>query len=127
MSEPNKRATVYFDPELHRALRMKAADTHRSISDLVNEAVRRALKEDRAVYPPPEIYSEARIREFDEVNEVPDAVRERAYRRVSGTERITTTPRGYQDILDALANPPEPNAALVAAMREYEQAGIEWR
>lgn len=46
---------------------------------------------------------------------------------MTGTERITTTPRGYQDILDALANPPEPNAALVAAMREYEQAGIEWR
>lgn len=46
---------------------------------------------------------------------------------MTGTERITTTPRGYKDILDALANPPEPNAALVAAMREYEQAGIEWR
>lgn len=42
----NKRATVYFDPALHRALRIKAAESDRSISDLVNEAVRAALAED---------------------------------------------------------------------------------
>ena len=41
-----KRATVYFDPYLHRALRLKAAETDRSISELVNEAVRSALAED---------------------------------------------------------------------------------
>ena len=41
-----KRATVYFDPFLHRALRLKAAETERSISDLVNEAVKAALAED---------------------------------------------------------------------------------
>jgi hypothetical protein len=41
-----KRATVYFAPELHRAIRLKAAHTHRSISDIVNDAVRRALQED---------------------------------------------------------------------------------
>ncbi len=41
-----KRATIYFDPALHRALRLKAAETDRSISDLVNEAVRRDLAED---------------------------------------------------------------------------------
>ena len=41
-----KRATVYFDPALHRALRIKAAETDTSISDLVNEAVRAALAED---------------------------------------------------------------------------------
>ncbi len=47
MSEaPQKRATVYFDPYLHRALRLKAAETDRSISELVNEAVRSALAED---------------------------------------------------------------------------------
>ena len=47
MSEtaPN-RATVYFDPFLHRALRLKAAETDRSISELVNEAVKAALAED---------------------------------------------------------------------------------
>jgi len=42
-----KRSTVYFEPEVHRALRLKAAATDRSISDLVNEAVRRALSEDQ--------------------------------------------------------------------------------
>jgi hypothetical protein len=41
-----KRATVYFDPSLHRALRLKAAQTERSLSDLVNSAVRRTLTED---------------------------------------------------------------------------------
>jgi hypothetical protein len=40
------RATIYFDPELHRALRLKAADARRSVSDLVNEAVRLSLAED---------------------------------------------------------------------------------
>ena len=42
----SKRATVYFDPELHRALRLKAAATDHSISDLVNQAVRYTLAED---------------------------------------------------------------------------------
>ena len=42
----SKRATIYFDEELHRALRMKAAETERSVSELVNEAVRRSLAED---------------------------------------------------------------------------------
>ena len=41
-----KRATVHFDPLLHRALRLKAAETDRSISELVNEAVMAALAED---------------------------------------------------------------------------------
>lgn len=41
-----KRATVYFEPHLHRALRLKAAETDRSVSELVNEAVKEALAED---------------------------------------------------------------------------------
>ena len=41
-----KRATVYFDAALHRALRLKAAETDRSLSELVNAAVQRALGED---------------------------------------------------------------------------------
>jgi len=41
-----KRATVYFDPELHKALRLKSAATEHSISELVNQAVRYALTED---------------------------------------------------------------------------------
>jgi aspartate/methionine/tyrosine aminotransferase len=44
--ETTKRATVYCDPEIHRALRLKAAATERSVSDLVNEAVELALGED---------------------------------------------------------------------------------
>ena len=43
-----KRATIYLDPTLHRALRIKAAETETSLSDLVNVAVRRSLSEDAA-------------------------------------------------------------------------------
>ncbi len=46
MSEKTRRATIYLDSELHRALRLKAADTEYSISELVNEAVRESLSED---------------------------------------------------------------------------------
>jgi hypothetical protein len=46
METSQKRATVYFDPALHRALRLKAAETDRSLSDLVNEAVKLCLAED---------------------------------------------------------------------------------
>jgi plasmid stability protein len=45
MADP-KRATVYFDSTLHKALRLKAAQTDHSVSDLVNAAVRRSLAED---------------------------------------------------------------------------------
>ncbi|MEX2163266.1 MAG: ribbon-helix-helix domain-containing protein [Sulfuricaulis sp.] len=41
-----KRATVYFDSELHRALRLKAAEMDRTLSDLVNEAVQLSLADD---------------------------------------------------------------------------------
>ena len=41
-----KRSTIYFDPDLHRALRLKAAAMDRSISEIVNEAVRQMLSED---------------------------------------------------------------------------------
>lgn len=43
-----KRSTIYFDPDLHRALRLKAAALDRSISDVVNDAVRQTLSEDAA-------------------------------------------------------------------------------
>lgn len=46
MSTAQKRATVYFDADLHRALRLKAAETERSMSELVNEAVKLTLSED---------------------------------------------------------------------------------
>jgi len=41
-----KRVTIYFDPEIHRVLRLKAVATERSISEIVNEAVELALEED---------------------------------------------------------------------------------
>jgi hypothetical protein len=46
MSKPSKRVTVYLKPEYHRALRIKAAETEYSVSDLVNSAVKQALLED---------------------------------------------------------------------------------
>ncbi len=39
MSEPLKRSTIYFDAALHTALRLKAAHSHRSVSEIVNDAV----------------------------------------------------------------------------------------
>ena len=47
MSQLSKRSTVYFEPEIHQALRIKAATTHTSVSEVVNEAVRLALREDQ--------------------------------------------------------------------------------
>ena len=46
MATSAKRATVYLDPILHKALKLKAIETSRSISDLVNSAIREALSED---------------------------------------------------------------------------------
>jgi hypothetical protein len=43
-----KRATVYFEAEVHKALRLRAAANERSISEMVNEAVRVSLAEDAA-------------------------------------------------------------------------------
>ena len=46
MTTQVKRVTVYLDPDLHKALRPKAVETSRSISELVNNAIREALAED---------------------------------------------------------------------------------
>jgi hypothetical protein len=46
MATQTKRATIYFDPTLHKALRLKSAETARSVSEIVNDAVREALSED---------------------------------------------------------------------------------
>ncbi len=48
MKDTNKRVTVYLKPEFHRALRVKAAETEYSVSDLINSAVKSALLEDAA-------------------------------------------------------------------------------
>jgi hypothetical protein len=42
-----KRSTIYLDPDVHRVLKLKSAETSRSISDLVNEAVRHELALDQ--------------------------------------------------------------------------------
>lgn len=44
--EETKRATIYFDAHVHQALRLRAAASNRSISDMVNEAVQITLAED---------------------------------------------------------------------------------
>ena len=47
MGELAKRSIIYLDPDLHRALRIKSIHTQRSMSELVNEAVRLATREDQ--------------------------------------------------------------------------------
>ena len=46
MSDDTRRTTVYFDRSIHRALRLKAAETDQRLSTLVNSAVRESLSED---------------------------------------------------------------------------------
>jgi len=46
MRDPNKRTTIYLEPNLHKALRLKAATSSRSVSEIVNNAVRLTLSED---------------------------------------------------------------------------------
>jgi len=46
MSGDTIRSTLYLEPALHQALRLKAAATRRSMSEIVNDAVRAALRED---------------------------------------------------------------------------------
>ena len=46
MAVLNKRATIYFDPDIHRVLKIKAASTNKSISELIDMAIRHELAED---------------------------------------------------------------------------------
>ena len=47
MATLTKRSTVYFEPSIHQALKLKAASTHLSLSELVDEAVRLLMSEDQ--------------------------------------------------------------------------------
>jgi len=47
MSDLSKRSTVYFDPDVHQALKLKAASTDLSVSELVDEAVRLLMNQDQ--------------------------------------------------------------------------------
>ena len=69
MSNLTKRSTVYLDPELHRALRIKAAETERSISELVNEAVKHVLIEDSIDLRSFEERKDERLVRFEDVLE----------------------------------------------------------
>lgn len=46
MATESIRSTVYLEPALHRALRLKAAATRRTMSEMINDALRAALRED---------------------------------------------------------------------------------
>ncbi len=46
MATLSKRATIYFDPDIHQVLKIKAASTNKSISEIVNHAIRQELMED---------------------------------------------------------------------------------
>ena len=47
MTQLSKRSTIYFDPTLHQALKLRAATSHLSLSELIDEAVRSLMLEDR--------------------------------------------------------------------------------
>lgn len=47
MSNLSKRSTVYFEPSVHQALKMKAASSNVSISEIVDEAVKLLMREDQ--------------------------------------------------------------------------------
>jgi len=47
LADKPKRSTVYLDPELHKALKIQAAETSTNVSELINDAIRDALREDR--------------------------------------------------------------------------------
>ena len=47
MSNLSKRSTIYFEPSIHQALKLKAATTNVSISELIDEAVRLLMREDQ--------------------------------------------------------------------------------
>ncbi|OGI39805.1 MAG: CopG family transcriptional regulator [Candidatus Muproteobacteria bacterium RBG_16_64_10] len=67
MTAAAKRATVYLDAELHRALRLKAAVGDRSISDIVNQAVKLALSEDAEDLAAFRMRAKEKDRDFEQV------------------------------------------------------------
>ena len=77
MSILEKRATVYFDPDIHKALKIKAAETGRTISEIIDDAVRQELLED-----------EEDLRAF----------RERAYEETVSFEKVLNNLRAHGKI-----------------------------
>ena len=71
MSTLTKRATIYLDPNLHHLLKLKAVETDRSVSDLIDDAIRNELRDDdedlrtfEARVKEPTISFEKMLREF---------------------------------------------------------------
>ena len=62
-----KRATIYLDPIVHKALKLKAFETSRSMSDLVNAAIREALSEDAEDLAAFEARAEEPLLSYDEL------------------------------------------------------------
>ena len=75
--ESSKRATIYFESDVHQALRLKAAACECSISDMVNEAVKIALAEDAED-----------LAAFDEREKEPSVSFETVVRRMRRSGRI---------------------------------------
>ncbi len=69
-----RRATIYLDPEVHRALRLRAAATDQSISEMVNVAVKQAFAEDAKDF---EAFDERRSEKSIEFEEFLKALKRR--------------------------------------------------
>lgn len=46
METLSKRSTIYLEPSIHQALRLKSLETSRSMSEIINDAIKAALAED---------------------------------------------------------------------------------
>lgn len=63
------RTTVYVKPKLYRALKVKSAESDRTISEIINQAVRELLREDALDLEAIETRSKQRSRRFEKVLE----------------------------------------------------------
>lgn len=77
MATLNKRATIYFDPEIHRALKIKAATTSKTISEIIDNAIRLELYED-----------EEDLRAFEERKNEPSVAFEDVLRELKSNGKI---------------------------------------
>ena len=67
MTSQTKRTTIYLDPDLHKALRLKSIAVSRSVSELVNDAVKGTLLEDAEDITTFEERAHERLISFDEM------------------------------------------------------------
>jgi hypothetical protein len=67
MATELKRATVYFRPDIHQAIRIKSAVTNQSISDIVNDALVASLSEDEEDLRAFEEHANDRVMTYEEL------------------------------------------------------------